>query len=261
LDLSLLTVNTVIAFLLVLFRISGMLVSAPLLNMPNIPGQAKVGIAFAIAFILFPLHSAALIIPKDLIQFAVLAFQETIIGILLGFTANLTFMALQMAGEYISMQMGLSVAHIIDPITQTQSPLVGQFFFYFAAMMFLDLNIHHALIAGIDRSFTWIPLGHFIGDGKLSAGLMTERFIHLGSGLFVMALTIGVPVMGIMLVMEVALGFVAKVMPQMNVFMVAMPLKIVMGLLVIMLSLPFFSSVLGDQYAHLVRLMLSLYKT
>lgn len=260
-DLSVLTVNTTIAFLLVLFRISGMMLSAPLFNMRNIPSMVKIGMAFTIALILFPLHSAHLVIPKDLIQFSIIAMQETIIGLLLGFTANLTFMALQMAGEFISMQMGLSVAHVLDPITQNQSPLVGQFFFYFAVMVFLGLNVHHALIAGIDRSFTAIPLGHFIGEGHLTASVMVERFIYLGSGLFLMAMTVGVPVMSILLVSEISIAFVAKVMPQMNVFMVAMPVKLALGLMTIMLSLPYLSGVLGEQYAKLVQILLHLYKT
>jgi flagellar biosynthetic protein FliR len=261
LDLSLLTVNTVVAFLLVLFRIGGMLVSAPLFNMHNIPGQAKVGMALAFALIIFPLHAGNLVVPKDLIQFSLLAIQETIIGLLLGFTANLVFIALQMAGEYISLQMGLSVANMLDPVTQTQSPVVGQFFFYFAALMFLTLNIHHGLIAGVDHSFNWIPLGHFIGEGSLTGSVMAERFIKLSSDMFVMALMIGVPLMGILLATEISLSFVAKVMPQMNIFMVGMPLKVILGLLIILMGLPYLGSLLGDQYAHLIKVLLNLYRT
>lgn len=259
-DLSLLTVNTVIAFLLVLFRMGGMLVSAPIFNMRTIPPQAKIGLAVMTAIILFPLHAAKLAVPHDLIQFSVLAIQETIIGLLIGFTANLIFIALQMAGEYISVQMGLSIASVLDPVTQTQAPVIGQFFFYLAAILFLNLNIHHGLILGIDRSFEWIPLGHFIGEGALTGGLMAERFIKLTSDLFVMALMLGVPVMGILLVAELSLSFVSKVMPQMNIFMVGIPLKVAVGLLVILLSLPYISDVLGNQYSHLVQVMLGLYK-
>jgi flagellar biosynthetic protein FliR len=260
-DSNLLNPQAILAFLLILFRVSGLMVTAPLLSMRNIPAMAKVGLAAAFALILFPLHAAHPPEARDLIQFAALALQETAIGLLLGFVANLTFMALQMAGEFMSVQMGLSVAHVLDPITQSQSPLIGQFFFYFAAMLFLGLNIHHGLIAGIERSFTWLPLGHFMGEGRLSAGLMAERCIYLTGEVFVMALSAGIPVMGLLLVMEIALGFVAKVMPQMNVFMVAIPLKVLLGLVVILLSLPAFGDVLGAQYAHLVQVLLSLYKT
>lgn len=260
-DLSLLTLNTVIAFLLVLFRIAGMLVSAPLFNMRNIPAQVKVGFAVAMALILFPLHSAHLVIPKDLIQFSLLVIQESILGILIGFTANLVFIALQVAGEFFSMQMGLSIANLLDPVTNTQSAVVGQFFFYFAALLFLNLNIHHALIAGVDRSFNAIPLGHFIGEGNLTGGLMAERFIKLSSDMFVMAMMISVPLMSILILLEIALSFVAKVMPQMNIFIVGLPVKVGGGLFAMMVSLPYLSSLLGDQYATLIKVLLNLYKT
>ena len=260
-DLSLLTINTVLAFLLILFRISGMMLSAPLFSMRNIPMQGKLGLALGFTMILFPLHASSLVVPKDLMQFALLAMQETVIGLLLGYVVSLIFMGLQMAGEYVSMQMGLSVANMLDPVTQTQSPIVGQFFFYFAALIFLSLNIHHGLIVGLDRSFNFIPLGHFIGEGHLTGGLMTERFIKLTSEMFIMSLMVGAPLMGLLMATDIALSFVAKVMPQMNVFMVAMPLKVLVGLLAILVSLPYLSALLGEHYAHLVQVLLGLYKT
>jgi flagellar biosynthetic protein FliR len=256
-DLSLLTVNTVIAFLLILFRISGMLVSAPLFNMRSVPMQPKIGLAFTMALILFPLYSANLKVPTDLIQFAVMGIQEVILGLMIGFVANLFFIGLQMAGEFISFQMGLSVANILDPVTQAQVPVIGQFFFYFAALLFLSLNIHHALILGVGESFKAVPLGTFFTDG----GMMAERFIKLTSEMFVTAMVIGVPIMGILLVLEIALSFVAKVMPQMNIFMVGIPLKVGVGLILIMVSLPFLGQLLGDQYAHLVHVLKGLYRT
>lgn len=261
-DLSLLTTNTVVAFLLVLFRIAGMLVSAPLFNMRSIPMQAKVGLAFATALLLFPFHAAQLVIPADLIQFTLLALQETVIGLLIGFAANLIFVALQMAGEFISFQMGLSVANVLDPVSQTQVPVLGQFFFYFAALIFLTLNVHHALLLGVDKSFQVLPLGHFFGESAtVSGALIAGRFIELTSGMFATALLIGVPVMGVMLVTEIALSFVAKVMPQMNIFMVGIPLKVAVGLLVMLLFLPFLGEVLKDQFADLFRVLTGLYRS
>ncbi len=256
-DLSLLTVQTVIAFLLILFRISGMIVSAPLLNNPSIPAQSKIGMALALSLILFPLHSNNLVVPTDLIQFTVLGFQEIVLGLLLGFAANLVFISLQMAGEFISVQMGLSISSALDPITGTQTPTIGQLFLYFAILIFLTLNIHHALILGVHHSFEWVPLGNFLSHG----GLMTERFVRLSSEMFILALMVGVPVMGIMLLTEVALGFMAKVMPQMNIFMVGLPLKVAVGLLTILVCMPYLAELLGNRYADLVQQLTRLYAT
>jgi flagellar biosynthetic protein FliR len=260
LDLSLLTIKPTIAFLLVLCRLAGMLASAPLLNMRSVPAQVKVGLAVTTALILFPLHGAQVSIPKDLIQFSLMVIQESIIGLLIGFTANLVFMGLQVAGEYISMQMGLSAANVLDPVTQTQSAIIGQFFFYLGGLLFLSLNIHHGLIIGIDRSFQWIPLGHFFGEGNLTIGLLTERFIRLSADMLVLALLVGLPLMGVLLVAEMAVAFVSKVMPQMNAYMVAIPLKVALGLVLIVACMPYLSMTLGDQYAHLMQVLMNLYK-
>src|SRR5688572_21854299 len=114
-----LTQDSLLIYLLVLSRIAGILVAAALFNMHAIPTLSKVGLAAVFALILFPLHAANPPPVHDVIQFALLFCQETAIGLLLGFTANLTFMAFQMAGEFMSMQMGLSVAQMLDPVTGT----------------------------------------------------------------------------------------------------------------------------------------------
>jgi flagellar biosynthesis protein FliR len=228
--------------------------------MRSVPTRSKIGLAAVTALLLFPIYGHGVPVPHNLIQLTQLILQECAIGLTLGFVANLVFSALHMAGEYISQQMGLSIASIIDPVTQTQSPVIGQIFFYFAAFLFLSLNIHHGLFAALDKSFHWIPPGHFIGEGKLTMGLMTERTIQLSGEVFVMALMIGVPVMGILLCSEIALGFVAKVMPQMNIFTVAMPLKVGLGLFLLVSSLPYLEHLLGEQYAQLIRVLITLYQ-
>ena len=259
-DLSLLSIKTVLAFLLILFRITGMMVSAPILSMQTIPLQAKIGLGVCTALILFPLYAAKLVVPTDLIQFTVIAMQETSIGLLIGFVSSLLFTGLQMAGEYISFQMGLSVANVLDPITQTQVPVMGQFFFYFAALLFLTLNMHHVLLLGVDKSFQALPLGHFFGEAATaSTGAMAERFMHLGGLMFISSLLIGVPIMGVLLVTEIALSFVAKVMPQMNVFMVGIPLKVGIGLVLIATCLPFLSELLRGQFLDLKTALFGLY--
>jgi flagellar biosynthesis protein FliR len=257
-DLQLLTISTVITFLLILIRISGMLVSSPVFSGNGIPAQVKVGIAVTLSILLFPLHADApgYHVPHDLIAFSVMAAQEFVIGLLIGFVAELVFAAIRMSGEYIGVQMGLSVSGVLDPISGTQTPLVGQFYFIFAFLLFLSLNIHHALIVAVDRSFKWVPLG----EGIRNVALLTERFVTLGGEMFVIALLIGVPVMGILLATEAALGFVAKVMPQMNIFIVGLPLKIGLGLLVVLISLPYSAKFFADLYAAMIQHLLGLYQ-
>ncbi len=257
-DLSLLTIPTLITFVLILTRISGIFVGAPLLGAGGVPNQIKIGMALVIALILFPLHAGidTYTVPSNLIQFTALAAQEFAIGILIGFAAELIFTGIRMSGEYLAVQMGMSISSVLDPMTGIQTPIIGQFYFIFAFLLFLILNIHHALIAALDRSFHWIPLG----EGFHNWGLLSQKFMMLGGDMFVVALLVAMPVMGVLMLTDTAMAFMAKVMPQMNIFIVGLPLKSVIGLLVVMVTLPFFASFLSDQYAELVQHLLGLYK-
>ncbi len=257
-DLSLLTVPTVITFLLILIRISGMMVSSPFFTNTGIPAYTKVGFAVIFSFILFPLHAGAAgyQAPTDLIQFTVVACQEFVLGLLIGFVMELLFSGIRMSGEILGVQMGMSVSGALDPITGVQTPLLGQLYFIFAFLVFLSLNIHHALIMAVNRSFEWIPIGGFV----TRMDLLAERFMALGAEMFVVALLVGLPVMGLLFASEAALGFVAKVMPQMNIFIVSLPLKTALGLLMVMVSLPYVGEFIGNQYAGLVQHLLGLYR-
>lgn len=215
--------------------------------MRSMPQLTKIGVSFALAFILFPFHSDGFVIPQDLIHFALLGAQEIIIGLMMGFAANLIFVAIQMSGEYISVQMGMSMSSILDPISGSQVPTLGQVYFYFALLIFLSLNAHHSLILGLNHSFDVVPLGQFM----TSIGAMAERFIVLGSEMFTLALIVCVPVMGTMLVTEIALGYMAKVMPQMNIFMVGLPLKLAVGLTALAVSLPYVNYLLTERFDEL----------
>jgi flagellar biosynthesis protein FliR len=242
-DLSLLTVSTVITFMLILFRVSGMLFTAPFFNGRLIPVQLKVGLAFTISLLLFPLHSMSFAIPKDLIQFSVIGAQEIMLGLILGFIADLVFVALQMAGDFISVQIGLSASAIMDPITGSQVQATGQIYFYLGLLLFLSFNAHHLLILAVDHSFNVMPLGHFF-DLKTGIGPLSERVLYLTAEMISLSLLIAAPVMGVMVVTETALAFMSKLLPQMNVFMVALPLKIGIGLSTMAICIPYVAELL-----------------
>lgn len=257
-DLSfLLTTNTLLLFLLLLTRISGMLVAAPFFSTMNIPMQVKIGIAVAIALVLFPIYSLKAHLPAtDLWSFSWSVGQELAIGLIIGFAASLLFTAVQMAGSHVTMQMGLGMAQAVDPIYQEQSPVVGQLYFVLAITLFLSLNIHHSLIIAVGKSFDAVPLA----AGFQGMGLLTGRMMAMASNLFTLSVMLILPILGIMLVKEIAMAFMAKIMPQMNIFMVSLPLKIALGLLLISMTLPFTAELLGKAYEELVRHLLVLYQ-
>ena len=227
----------IIVFILVLTRLSGMLISAPFFSTFPIPIQAKAVLLFLVTFIIYPSISTAslqLSTVTDLPTLMILMLKELSVGAIIGFTAGLIFVAIQMAGQMLSIQMGLAVSSVLDPFTQQQVPVLGQFYQYLASIIFIFVNGHLWLFSSVYDSYHMIPLGYeFIFNGML-----VERVLFFTSQLFVIAFGIIMPIYGVLFITDIILGFMSKAMPQMNVFMVALPFKIMVGiwLLIIFMS-------------------------
>lgn len=255
-DLSLLTTTTLLVFLLMLVRITGMIVAAPFFTQIGVPVQLQVAVAVTLSILLFPIYSTGASVTIDnLWMFTWIAGQEFVIGLLIGFAANLVFAAIHLAGHHISTQMGLAMAQVMDPVSQQNSPVMGQFYFILAILLFMSLNIHHSLIIAVAKSFEVVPVASTIAD----IGLVTARFMKMGGHLFVLSIMLVMPVLGIMLVLEVAMAFMAKIMPQMNIFMVGLPIKVAAGLLLVYLTLPFTMEKMGNAYVTLSKHLMVLF--
>jgi flagellar biosynthetic protein FliR len=252
-------INLILGFFLVCARISGLFSVAPFFGGNNIPQRSKLAIALGLSVIFLMLHGQNFNpnqpIAASIPSLAVLMFGEFIIGLILGFAAEMLFIGVRMSGEFMSIQMGMSLAGVLDPITGQQSPVVGQFYYMVAFFMLLSLNLHHGFLMALERSFHWVPLA----SGLPPLNGTIEQLLAMGSNMFSLALLVAAPVMGLLLITEVSLGFVAKVMPQMNIFMVALPLKVGLGLLAIMASLPYVGDYLTHRYSELVRQLMQLF--
>lgn len=228
--------KSLIIFILVLSRVSGMLITAPLFSTFPIPHQLKVGLSAMCAFIMYPfvLQHADIITPNNLVSLFILLLKELGIGILIGFTASLLFVAVQIGGQIISMQMGLAIANALDPVTKQNVPVVGQFYLFLASMVFIILNGHQWLFSSVYDSYHTIPLGM---DFTFSSHI-TEQLLIFTSKLFLIAYSLIVPIFSVLFVTTLLMGIVAKIMPQMNIFMVAMPIQIYIGLSLMLMLMP-----------------------
>lgn len=235
-DLSIFFSNeSIIVFLLVLTRLSSMFATAPLFSTFPLPMQIKVGISALSAFIMYPfvLQNISFEIPNDLIMLSCLLFKEILIGSMIGFCASLIFTGIQVGGQILAMQMGLAIANALDPVTKQQVPIVGQFYLFLASMTFIYLNGHLWLFSTVQESYLSIPVGlNFDFTAKLA-----EQILYFASQLFVVAFSIIMPIFQVLFLTTLLMGFMAKVMPQMNIFMVAMPLKIYIGLVLISMTM------------------------
>jgi flagellar biosynthetic protein FliR len=250
--------SNIMMFLLVLTRISGLFVSAPVLSNQDVPAQVKLGVNIVLSFIIFSLHMSDPLktVPRDMIQFTAMAFQEFLVGAIIGFSVRTLLSGFQMAGELVSTASGLTVSNIMDPLTQTNVPVISQFYFFMAMLMFLSLNMHEAMLLAVNKSYAWFPIGGVV----IPMDKIAERIMLMTSNMYVVALMMAMPVFSVILVTEVALAFTTKVMPQMNIFMVALPFKIMLALVMLILSLPSTAQFITDQYDTLQKEVMVLMK-
>jgi len=223
-------------FLLIFVRISGIFMMMPIFSSHNIPGRVKAAFALIITYILFPLvFNSTAVIPEHFLPFLFLVAGELIVGLILGFVSSLIFTAIQMAGQILDMQIGFGIVNMIDPMSGQQAPLIGNFKYILALMTFLGTNGHHVLLSALFASFKLIPVtGVFVNVA------VTKFIVDMIGGLFILALKISLPVIVSLLLTDMALGILARTMPQMNIFVVGVPGKIIIGIFVLSMALPFY---------------------
>jgi flagellar biosynthetic protein FliR len=225
-------------------RVSGLFLLAPVFSSRNIPGLVKIGLSGTIALIVVP-TIPAIDLPESIIEYVLLMITELLIGLTIALLVQLIFAAIQLAGQLIDMQMGFFIVNVVDPEHGTQVPLIGNFKFLLALVVFLSLDGHHLLIKAIVNSFIFLPVGVNVVSPELGAFL-----IDAFKGMFITALQISAPTVGVLFIVSFALGIIARIVPQMNVFMVGMPVTIGIGFLMIFISLPLYIYILASLFAR-----------
>ncbi|MBF0343017.1 MAG: flagellar biosynthetic protein FliR [Nitrospirae bacterium] len=223
----------IVSFLLVLLRTSIFMSIIPLFSSKNSPAQFKLAIAVALAFVLTPIVQFE-ITPES---FFTLIVREIILSMLLGSAVRFIFVAVNMAGQMMSNGMALSIATSFDP-EFGQSAEISRLLGILVTLLFFAVNAHHDLIYIFAKSFEILP------PGQLNINNLMINAIFGGFKVFVLAIKIGAPVMIVMVVLNFLLGFLYKASPQINIFFVSFPLFIMVGLMVMMLSIPTFYNVM-----------------
>lgn len=225
-----------ITYLLVLTRISGVFFLAPVLGSRNIPPQVKIGLSMIFAFIMVPFVSAP---PVDksvnLIDLTLMLATELSVGVLIGFAATLIFTGFLLAGQIIDFQMGFGMVNVIDPLSNVSVSIIGQFKNLMAVLVFLAINGHHFFFSALSRSFELVPLTTFSLTSSVA-----NNFVGLVTEVFIIGFKIGAPAIGVLVISELAVGIIARTVPQMNVFVVGIPMKIIVGFIAVITTLSFF---------------------
>jgi len=173
----------------------------------------------------------------NIYSYTALIAKELAVGIILGYTSYMVFSTLFFAGQIIDTQIGFGMINVLDPMQDTQVPLTGNFIYIIALLFFLLMNGHHILLTALFKSYNVLPIDSFAFNDVLFNNILIIFYET-----FAIGFKISIPVLAAALLAEVALGILAKTVPQMNVFVVGMPLKVGVGLLTLIAMMPMFLS-------------------
>jgi len=257
-DIQLIPVEQFQTFLVVTARVAGFVGAIPVISSTQTPGRVKTAMVFAISLALFPLMAGA--VPKadfSPLPFLLLMVSEVLLGLLLGLVARLIFTAVEFGATVIGFQMGFAAANVFDPQNARQVALISQFQNVFAILIFLAINGHHLFLRAALRSYELLPPGKIDFSGQAVPFLM-----DLASHMFSIGVQFSAPVLAVLLLSGLILGVLARVFPQLNVFLLSFPINIGTAFIVIALTLPLISTlirrefdILGERFVMLLQFL------
>ena len=218
-------------------RVLALFTTAPVLSQRNVPLRVRVGLAFLITVCAQASLPEMPAIALDSSQAFLVVLQQVLIGVTLGFAARIVFAAIEFAGELVGLQMGLNYAGFFDPTSGSQGNAVGSFFGITVSWLFIIINGHLLLIMALVQSFNAFPVGPepFAFLRALQPQVWGAEVFHLG-------LWIALPLVGMLLFVNIVLGVISRVAPQINVFAVGFPITLAVGLIGMLLTLPLMQS-------------------
>ena len=205
----------------------------PIFNRQNVPLRLRIGLAGFIAFAAQPALPAMSVVALDSMLAMVLVVQQVLIGLTIGFAVRVVFAAVEFAGELIGLQMGLNFAGFFDPVTASQGTAVSSFFATLVAWLFVALNGHLAVITALTASFQTFPVGP-----EPFAFLSRSQPHRWGAEIFATGLWIALPLVAMLLFVNLVLGFISRVAPQIQIFAVGFPITLGLGLVALLFIVP-----------------------
>lgn len=248
--------NHVPALLLVMFRITGIFVIAPLFGSRTIPGRIRIMMAAGLSLCIYPMllsperPSARLIAPVleaglSLWTLAPAVAMELAIGAIIGFGASLPVIGMQLAGHINDQQLGIGLGGLINPELGDEGGIVSEFFFITAMMVFVIVGGHRVMLSTLVGSFQTVPLGGFRPDGHL-----LDLGLGLVTSMYELAIRVSAPLLCLVFLETVALGFIARTVPQLNILNVGFPIRLMIGFALLALSTAALAQVFGEELKH-----------
>ncbi len=250
------TVAQIEIWILVLIRVSVLVFLLPILSTEEVPTRFKAGLSFFLSIIIFPVLPATSIpIPANLMAYILLALKEIYIGAVMGFAGTFIFAGLRFAGSWIDSETGFNMTQIMNPMAGEEDTALAHLIFILFVLILLMGGGHIFYLQALAESFRLIPLT----GAHMASGSLVGVFAAMTAESFVLGMKVAAPVVATLFVSSIALAIIARIMPQMNVWMVGMPMKIALGMMTLMFALPLmwqaFAKQQGTLQAYWIGLM------
>ncbi|MGI6151279.1 MAG: flagellar biosynthetic protein FliR [Christensenellales bacterium] len=245
-------------FMLMFVRVSALIVSSPIFGRRGMPNILKICFCLAVSYVLFAANlDAAVPRYSGFIEFGMLVVLELIFGLVLGFVTTLFFSLVQLSGHYIDMQMGFGMVNVLDMQNNVSVPITGNLLNLVLLIAFFGVNGHLRLVHIIGNTFSVIPPGNVTLDPQI--GMMALDVFILS---FLLSVHVALPLVASGLLVEVVMGFIIRAVPQINIFVVGIPIKILVGIAVLLIVMPIyvhFTDVIFDRtFESIDRMILGL---
>ncbi|MBO7352975.1 MAG: flagellar biosynthetic protein FliR [Lachnospiraceae bacterium] len=238
-------------FLMIVVRMSGFIFTAPFFGLRNVPLRIKTGLALAMAVVMFYVLPYEPLEYAGVIGFALVVVEETLCGLILGFVANICYQILAFSGQLLDMEIGFSMVNEMDPVTSAQVTVSGNLYSYAVMLMLMITYMHHFLLDALIDSYALVPLG------KVAVNPMIYSVVvKLIGEYFVLGFRIVLPVFAAMLIVNSVLAILARVAPQLSMFVIGIQLKVFVGLavMVVMIKMiPGIASLIFDKMLEVMR--------
>lgn len=240
-------------FMLIFIRVLCFIYVAPFFSMSNTPRNVRVGLSFFVAFLLYFSVPRVVIEYHTLVGYSVIVLKEIVTGFLIGFAANLCTTIVTFAGRVADMEMGLSMASLMDPATRNDSTITGVYYNYMVLLMLIISGMHRYLLKALAETFILIPVNGVVLRGE---NLLSSMIEFMGNYIIV-GFRICLPIFAVMLILNCVLGILAKVSPQLNMFAVGIQMKVLTGLTVLFVTTIMLPGAADFVYEQMKRMVVS----
>ena len=241
-------------FLLVFTRVTCCFVTAPFFSMTNTPNRVKIGLGVFVALLIYKtVTPEEAIIYNTVFQYAIIVAKEAVVGLLIGFSASICTTIVGFAGHIADMEVGISMATLIDPTTKENTSISGIYYQYTVLLMLILSGMHHYILKALVDTFTLIPVNGAILDLE---HLLSSMIRFMGDYIII-GFRICLPIFAVMILLNAILGVLAKVSPQMNMFAVGIQMKILVGFAIMFFTTGLLPDVANFVYKEMKTMIVS----